>query len=127
MTGGPTPEIIRAAVGLAVRAPSVHNTQPWHFRFGHGGLHLYADPARHLTATDPDGRRTLEISRSFTRCWAVGPSSSLHSASSLPHSSTPPPTAPARSAAVLGEHGDFGVFLRLKVGERDSSEVAQSQ
>ncbi|MEU0504292.1 NAD(P)H nitroreductase [Nocardia sp. NPDC005998] len=47
---------IEAALALAVRAPSVHNTQPWRFRIGDRGLHLYLDPARALPSTDPDQR-----------------------------------------------------------------------
>src|SRR6478735_1690911 len=46
----------RAAVALANRAPSVHNSQPWRWRIGPTTLHLFADPARALPATDPDGR-----------------------------------------------------------------------
>jgi hypothetical protein len=51
----------RAAVALANRAPSVHNSQPWRWRIGPRSLHLFADPARALPATDPDGRE-LRIS-----------------------------------------------------------------
>jgi hypothetical protein len=52
-------EIARYVVGEAVWAPSVHNTQPWWFSAGSGGLSLYADPARQLAAADPDGREML--------------------------------------------------------------------
>lgn len=34
----------------------MHNTQPWRWRIDPAGLHLYADPARQLPHTDPDGR-----------------------------------------------------------------------
>ncbi|MET8846860.1 NAD(P)H nitroreductase [Amycolatopsis sp. NPDC004625] len=47
---------VKTAVGMAVRAPSVHNSQPWYWRVGHSSLHLYADPDRRLPETDPDGR-----------------------------------------------------------------------
>ncbi|MBN3508735.1 nitroreductase family protein [Mycolicibacterium septicum] len=47
---------IRSALSLAVRAPSVHNTQPWLWRVGESSLHLYADTAVHLQRTDPDSR-----------------------------------------------------------------------
>lgn len=49
-------DVLRAALELAVRAPSIHNTQPWRFRIDGSTLHLYADPTRRLPATDPDGR-----------------------------------------------------------------------
>jgi nitroreductase len=47
---------LRSAVEDALRAPSVHNTQPWHWRFGNDVVRLYADRDRHLVATDPDAR-----------------------------------------------------------------------
>jgi nitroreductase len=52
----PDPETVRAALALAVRAPSVHNTQPWLWRLGDETVHLYADWSRQLPHTDPDGR-----------------------------------------------------------------------
>lgn len=52
----PDPETIRAALMLAIRAPSVHNTQPWRWCIGKNSLHLYAEPDRQLHSTDPDGR-----------------------------------------------------------------------
>ncbi|MGY1633491.1 Acg family FMN-binding oxidoreductase [Geodermatophilus sp. SYSU D01186] len=45
-----------AVVALANRAPSVHNSQPWRWRIGPSSIHLFADPARALPATDPEGR-----------------------------------------------------------------------
>ena len=57
----PDPETIRAALSLANRAPSVHNSQPWHWRVGEQSLHLCADPSRHLPKTDPD-RRDMVLS-----------------------------------------------------------------
>ena len=55
----PDPETIRAVLTLATKAPSVHNTQPWHWRVGPDSLHLYADASRHLPRTDPDRRDLL--------------------------------------------------------------------
>jgi hypothetical protein len=43
----------------AIWAPSVHNTQPWHFTADSGGLSLYADRGRQLTVCDPDGREMV--------------------------------------------------------------------
>jgi nitroreductase len=47
---------VRAAIAMANRAPSVHNSQPWQWRLGTGTVHLFADLARRLPATDPDDR-----------------------------------------------------------------------
>jgi hypothetical protein len=49
---------VTAFIEAAAAAPSLHNAQPWKFRFhpGSGTLQLYADPERGLPATDPDGR-----------------------------------------------------------------------
>ncbi|WP_054812637.1 Acg family FMN-binding oxidoreductase [Nocardia arizonensis] len=61
MTVHPDADTVRAALALAVRAPSVHNTQPWQWRVGDTTVHLYADEERALGHTDPD-RRDLLIS-----------------------------------------------------------------
>jgi hypothetical protein len=47
---------LRAALTIAGLAPSVHNTQPWHWRIRPGALELWAERGRQLTAGDPDGR-----------------------------------------------------------------------
>jgi Nitroreductase family len=47
---------LATAVEQALRAPSVHNTQPWRWRLLTNGVELHADRGRHLAATDPDGR-----------------------------------------------------------------------
>ncbi|MGK8523870.1 Acg family FMN-binding oxidoreductase [Nocardia asteroides] len=50
---------ILAALRLATRAPSVHNTQPWQWVFDGRRLHLYADADRLLPSTDPHGRQLV--------------------------------------------------------------------
>lgn len=49
------------AATVAAAAPSIHNTQPWHWRIHDGLADLYAEPARQLAVADPD-RRMLTIS-----------------------------------------------------------------
>ncbi|BCJ57653.1 Acg family FMN-binding oxidoreductase [Micromonospora endophytica] len=46
---------LRGAVTAAVRAPSLHNVQPWRFRLRDGGIEVLVDAARRLPATDPSG------------------------------------------------------------------------
>ncbi|MGD9618508.1 MAG: NAD(P)H nitroreductase [Mycolicibacterium sp.] len=52
----PDDATVLAALTLATRAPSVHNSQPWLWRVGPHSLHLYADRAMQLKHTDPDSR-----------------------------------------------------------------------
>jgi len=60
MTGQfPDDQTVRAALTLASRAPSVHNSQPWRWRVGPHSLHLYADRSLHLKHTDPDQREFI--------------------------------------------------------------------
>src|SRR4249920_2634841 len=47
------------ALAVAVRAPSIHNTQPWRWRLDADGLALLADRSRHLAIADPDGHSLL--------------------------------------------------------------------
>jgi nitroreductase len=50
-------DVLRYAVGRALRAPSVHNTQPWIFTVRDGRLTLTVDRTRQLRALDPSGRQ----------------------------------------------------------------------
>jgi hypothetical protein len=56
MSASPPAAAMRQIVGLATRAPSIHNTQPWHWRTTRRGLELHADPSRQLVVADPLGR-----------------------------------------------------------------------
>jgi nitroreductase len=50
---------VEAALSFAVRAPSIHNTQPWRFELRDGVLNLRADRSRQLTIADPDGHSLM--------------------------------------------------------------------
>jgi nitroreductase len=51
--------LFRKAVQRASLAPSVHNTQPWHFVVRPDALELHADHDRQLRALDPTGRQMV--------------------------------------------------------------------
>lgn len=55
----PDREATDLALGLAVRAPSVHNTQPWRWRSADSGIQLFADTGRQLIVTDPSLRSLI--------------------------------------------------------------------
>lgn len=52
----PNPGVIRDAVMVASRAPSLHNSQPWRWVAEGATLQLWADPCRLMPATDRTGR-----------------------------------------------------------------------
>ena len=52
-------EVIRNAVRLACRAPSLHNSQPWRWVLEGAALQLFADADRVVRATDSSGREAL--------------------------------------------------------------------
>ncbi|WP_406632616.1 NAD(P)H nitroreductase [Amycolatopsis sp. WGS_07] len=54
--GLPAASTVTTAVGMAVRAPSAHNFQPWRFAVGYRSLHLFADSSRHPAETGSDRR-----------------------------------------------------------------------
>lgn len=58
LTGTPEQKLL-AAVRYAVLAPSSHNTQPWLFRVGPGGLEVFADRSRGLPVVDPQDRQLV--------------------------------------------------------------------
>lgn len=58
-TSAPTDDEIRTVVELAALAPSVHNTQPWHFRWDGSALDVHEDATRALPVLDPAGRERV--------------------------------------------------------------------
>ena len=52
-------EIIKTAVQLACRAPSLHNSQPWRWIAEDGTVQLFLDKDRVLYSTDHSGREAL--------------------------------------------------------------------
>jgi nitroreductase len=52
-------EVIKRAVRLACRAPSLHNSQPWRWAVDGNAVHLYLDRNRILHATDRAGREAI--------------------------------------------------------------------
>ena len=52
-------EMAAYVVAAAVRAPSVHNTQPWWFSAVRQEISLHADAGRQLTVADPRGREMM--------------------------------------------------------------------
>src|SRR3954451_14585660 len=66
-----TADVVDYVIATATRAPSVHNSQPWRFRYVDGVIEVRADPERGLRIADPAARelviscggaiRTLEL------------------------------------------------------------------
>ena len=57
--GGLTEDDLIGCVRAAIRAPSIYNSQPWRFRFRHGGVEVFADQTRRLEVIDPAGRELM--------------------------------------------------------------------
>ena len=59
-TAGPTVvDTLQRAASRAALAPSVHNTQPWHFIVTNDYLEIRSEPLRRLTVLDPRGRQLM--------------------------------------------------------------------
>ena len=52
-------EVVKRAVQLACRAPSVHNSQPWHWVAEGAVLHLFVDRRRWVHSADRSGREAI--------------------------------------------------------------------
>ena len=63
-------DTLRAAVQLACRAPSLHNSQPWQWVAEGMGLHLYVDRNRILPSTDKSGREAISAAAPCSTIYA---------------------------------------------------------
>src|SRR4051794_34917479 len=54
-----TAALLHRAAMRAMRAPSIHNTQPWRFVLTQDALEIWADRGRALKVLDPRGRQLM--------------------------------------------------------------------
>lgn len=64
----PDEHSICTALALAIRAPSVRNSQPWRWKVGPQSLHLYSDPDRHRPRTDLDRDLIISCGATLHHC-----------------------------------------------------------
>jgi nitroreductase len=130
-----------AAIGLANRAPSVHNSQPWRWRIGPSTIHLFADPGRALPGTDPAGR-DLRIScgaalhhlRVALLAAGLGtrvhrlpdPAHPTHLAALEVHRAEPTSDVLALAGAIERRRSDRRVFSTWPVPEEHRSEIVHA-
>lgn len=55
----PGTAVVRNALSVACRAPSIHNSQPWHWVFDGRALHLFVDRRRLVNVADRSGREAI--------------------------------------------------------------------
>jgi hypothetical protein len=93
-------------VAQAVRAPSIHNTQPWSFTADGDSLDVRRDPSRALPAVDPTGRQQV------VSC-SVAAEFALVALTALGH---------ATAVEVLPDPGDPDLLVTVRVtGRREVS------
>ena len=88
---------------LAVRAPSVHNCQPWRWWVGPGTVHLYADGSRQVPATDPHGRDLLMSCGAALHHLLVALGEPRLGRTGTPHTQSGPARPPRHRGAVLAD------------------------
>jgi len=125
MTSGfPGPETVRAVLTMATQAPSVCNSQPWHWRVGADSLHLYADPGRNRPGSDSAGRDLLvSCGAALHHCTVALAAMGWRAAVRR----LPDPAYPYHLAAVTVEAqipGDLDVTLAAAVARRHTDRRA---
>lgn len=103
----PDVNTVRMAVDLACRAPSVHNSQPWQWRYSDGHLDLFTDRSRLLTSTDPSARQLV------LSCGAA-----LHH---LQVAATALKWSTEIDRLPMGEHSNHLASIRFRPGARPAS------
>ncbi|KUI25776.1 NAD(P)H nitroreductase [Mycobacterium sp. IS-1742] len=131
---GPDKDTVHVALSLAVRAPSIHNSQPWRWRVGDNSVHLYAEQPPHLSHTDPDGRELLiscgaALNHCVTALSALGwrsvvhrfpnPAQPLHLAAIEMHRQAPSEVDIALAAAIPRRRTDRRHFSAWPVAVGD--------
>ncbi len=96
---------LRELLAWAVLAPSRHNAQPWIFEIEGDEVRVYADAARGLPATDPDGRELLMACGAALANLTVAAAHFGH----------------ATSAEILPGHRRDGLLARVRLEERRPS------
>ncbi len=105
-------EVFHEAATAGGLAPSIHNTQPWHWRVRRDSLELWAVPERQLTGTDPEGRM-LAISCGAALHHAKVALDALGYASSTATLPDPATQALLARVSVTGQHPSDPAAMRL--------------
>lgn len=117
MTLTVTSQDLRAALELAVHAPSIHNTQPWRWEIGADELRLRLDGDRVLAATDPDGHAAL-LSCGATLRLAVIALTSMGWASEVSYSAVGGGVDPLATIRIVGTVPATAADLALAAAAR---------
>lgn len=113
---------VEDAISLGLRAPSVHNTQPWQWRILHDGFELYADESRQLSGTDPDQHDLLISCGAALELARLGMASHGWSTDVQRWPSAADPTLLARVRATVQGPADAATIGRTAAAWRRRSE-----
>ncbi|MBN9608026.1 MAG: hypothetical protein BGO26_05970 [Actinobacteria bacterium 69-20] len=130
MASIPDMTTIRRALDLAIHAPSIHNSQPWRWRWQEPVLHLYSDETRWLRETDPE-QTDLMVSCGVvlhharvalaSLGWAVtvdrspDPAQPNHLAALHFTADAPEPKLAARAAAIIERRSNRAAYTSWEV------------